>query len=419
MGNSQVESLNGVFWAGTALFFGLSLLCRRLKWIRHVLLVIPVGMIALLAILGDWQGVRDYLNWLSAPQRLLFLAAFGLMLAMLYYREWTGPGFAGLLLAALAAAYIASAFDPNFFLIVSRPDNIAITLLIFAVVFFVWLAFRQMSLNDRRIAQGQQLREAGAEDQVFVWPDLAYVELIAAILCTAVLIIWTIAVRAPLEQPANPQVAPNPAKAPWYFLGLQELLVYFDAWIAGVLLPGLIVFGLCALPYLDRNPRGNGYYTLRERPLAVTIYLVGFLLLWVVPIVLGTFLRGPNWNFFGPYEYWDPNRPTRMTSVNLSEVFWVNWLGRALPTQEASDGRYYYLLRELPGLVLLAAYFLLVPWILKLTVFRKLYAQIGRARYAIMMVLLTCMALVPIKMLLRWLFDLKYIVALTEWSLNI
>ena len=96
-------------------------------------------------------------------------------------------------------------------------------------------------------------------------------------------------------------MSPNPAKAPWYFLGLQELLVYFDPAVAGVLFPGLIIAGLVALPYLDANPRGNGYYTLRQRPFAIATFLFGFLVLWAGMIFIGTFLRGPNWNFFGPF----------------------------------------------------------------------------------------------------------------------
>ena len=70
------------------------------------------------------------------------------------------------------------------------------------------------------------------------------------------MLIWSIGLPAPLEQPANPAESPNPAKAPWYFLGLQEMLVYFDPWYAGVVLPTFIIIGLMAIPYLDRDPNG-------------------------------------------------------------------------------------------------------------------------------------------------------------------
>ncbi|MCH7871739.1 MAG: hypothetical protein IID33_08560, partial [Planctomycetes bacterium] len=138
-------------------------------------------------------------------------------------------------------------------------------MLLFVVSFFLWLAFRQAAVNDGKIERGEPLTEAGADDKVLVWPDLVYIEFIALILFTAFLIVWAIMLPAPLEQPADPNIAPNPAKAPWYFLGLQEMLVYFDPWLAGVVFPGLIVVGLIAIPYIDKNPRGNGYYTFKER----------------------------------------------------------------------------------------------------------------------------------------------------------
>ena len=84
------------------------------------------------------------------------------------------------------------------------------------------------ALNDTRIAAGEPLIEEDRDDKVLVWPDLVYTELICLILATAGLILWAIVAKAPLEQPANPGYAPNPAKAPWYFLGLQEMLVYFE-----------------------------------------------------------------------------------------------------------------------------------------------------------------------------------------------
>ena len=112
-------------------------------------------------------------------------------------------------------------------------------------------------LNDRRIAAGQGPIEKAESDRVWVWPDLVYTELISLILCSVVLIVWSIFLKAPLEQPANPANTPNPSKAPWYFLGLQEMLVYFDPWLAGVVLPGLIIVGLICIPVHRQEPEGQ------------------------------------------------------------------------------------------------------------------------------------------------------------------
>ncbi len=416
---AQSDSLMNVFWAGTASFLALTPLANAAKGVRYALLAIPILMIAAFVAMGDWMGVRDFVNWLLGPELMLFFSVMLVLLAMIFYRQWTKPRFALLILIGFTLVYFGSALDSNFALIVTKPDNVPITLMIYSVGICLWIAFRGMALNDERMERGEPLIEAGSDDKVLVWPDLVYTELVALVLCSVFLIVWAIFLRAPLEQPANPAAVPNPSKAPWYFLGLQELLVYFDPWIAGVLLPGMIILGLLALPYIDKNPKGNGYYTLKERPFAIGMFLLGFVVLWVVLIVLGTFLRGPNWNFFGPYEYWNPHIPAALTNVNLSEIFWIHWLGTGLPTRESTGSEYYYLLREAPGLIAILAYFALTPWILKETLFRKMYRQQGFARYAVMMLLFTWMALVPIKMLLRWILNLKYIVAITEWFFNV
>ena len=100
---------------------------------------------------------------------------------------------------------------------------------------------------------------------------------------TIFLVVWGIVLQAPLEQPASSTTAPNPSKAPWYFLGLQEMLVYFDPWMAGVVLPSMIIVGLMAMPYIDTNKQGNGYYTIAQRKFAYITFQYGFLVLWVDP----------------------------------------------------------------------------------------------------------------------------------------
>ncbi len=144
---------------------------------------------------------------------------------------------------------------------------------------------------------------AAAEEKVDVWPHLVKREYIGAAGTTLFIMIWSILQNAPLEAIANPNVTTNPSKAPWYFVGLQELLVYFDPWIAGVLLPGLIIVGLIAIPYIDTNPKGIGSYAWKERPFANTLFLLG-VVMWFALIFIGYALRGPNYAWYWPWESW-------------------------------------------------------------------------------------------------------------------
>jgi len=315
---------------------------------------------------------------------------------------FTDPRIAFLLCNVALIWFGFSLTDYDFRKIVGEPDNVAIVFMLLAVAFFVWLGLYQASRNDMRLAQGLCVQEASDRDHVLTWPDLVYIELIAAIVCLAVLIVWGMVLKAPLEEWANPNETPNPSKAPWYFVGLQELLVYFDPWLAGVVIPGLIIFGLMALPYLDVNPEGAGYYTFNFRRFAISTFLFGFLLLWLLLIVIGTFLRGPGWTFVGPYETWDPQAVTVSASIDLADLFWIDLLGRPKPE--------YWLLREFPGIVLLLAYFVVLPIVLSRTILRDFRKAMGRAQFTVFMLLFLTMGLLPVKMILRWTLNIKYII---------
>ena len=324
---------------------------------------------------------------------------------------WTKTG--GIVLfSTLILFFLFGLTDPNFRLIVTKPDNVPIVGLMFLTVFFLWFTMKQAWENDARIMEGKPPTEAAdAAEKVLVWPDLVYVEFIALILCSALLILWSVFLKAPLEEPANPTVSPNPSKAPWYFLGLQEMLVYFDPWIAGVLFPTIIIFGLMAIPYIDNNKKGCGYFSFQERKMAVSIFLFCWLVLWVFLIVVGTFLRGPNWNFFGPFEYWDVHKLEALTNVNLSEWIYMIVLKRSLPTNIFA--------REIGGILVILAYFGLLPLILAKTLFKNVYERLGVLRYSVFIILLLLAASLPIKMILRWAFNIKYIIAIPEFFFNI
>jgi len=357
------------------------------------------------------DAIKGFFNLLANP-RLFFILAVVSLILMVWKREKIASNTVGYgMLGVLAAFFLFGTFDPNFRLIITKPDNVPIVGLIFLLVFFTWYSIREAVLNDRRIAAGQGPIEKAESDRVWVWPDLVYTELISLILCSVVLIVWSIVLKAPLEQPANRSVTPNPSKAPWYFLGLQEMLVYFDPWLAGVVLPGLIIVGLIAIPYIDRNPKGNGYYTFTERKAEITLFLFGFVILWSSLIVLGTFLRGPNWNFFGPFEFWDLHKLEALVNVNLSEYIWMRAFRTGLPTN--------WFVREIFGILLVLAYVFALPVVLAKTAFKTYYEKMGGPRFYVGAFLFLMMMSLPIKMLARWLFNLKYIVAIPEFFFNI
>jgi Cytochrome b(C-terminal)/b6/petD len=171
-----------------------------------------------------------------------------------------------------------------------------------------------------RVATAERLTKL-VPDKVHTWPYLVRLEMLVGTIVMALMTVWSIVVDAPLEEPANPTKTPNPSKAPWYFLGLQEILVYFDPWFAGVVLPGLIIVGLMVIPYIDINPRGNGYYCYKDRKFAISTFLFGFLVMWVSLIIMGTFIRGPGWYLFLPGQFWDVHKTVAITNQDFAQKF--------------------------------------------------------------------------------------------------
>jgi hypothetical protein len=171
-----------------------------------------------------------------------------------------------------------------------------------------------------RVVEAERLTKL-VPDKVHTWPYLVRLEMLVGTIVMAFMTVWSIVVDAPLEEPANPTKTPNPSKAPWYFLGLQEILVYFDPWFAGVVLPGFIIVGLMVIPYIDINPKGNGYYCFKDRWFAISTFLFGFLVMWIVLIIMGTFIRGPGWYLFLPGQYWDVHKTVAITNQDFAQKF--------------------------------------------------------------------------------------------------
>ena len=300
--------------------------------------------------------------------------------------------------------------------IVSAPDNVPIVALLFLVPFYTWYGLRQARANDRLIAQLEadpQLAKThhrktlpwkpGWAKEVHTWPFLLRIEFLAAIVVTVILMVWSLTLNAPLEEPANPNLTMNPAKAPWYFLGLQEMLVYFDPWMAGVVMPTLIIVGLMVIPYIDANPLGSGYYTLRQRKFAIATFCFGFLLLWLLMVFIGTFIRGPGWMWFWPGQTWDPSRVVFEVNRDLPDLFGI----RAMWAKSVF------------GAFVMLLYFAGAGWavhrLITATEFnRKIYQRMSLLQYLTMQAFLTIMLLLPIKILIRLLFRIKYI-WVTPW----
>jgi hypothetical protein len=252
----------------------------------------------------------------------------------------------------------------------------------------------------RERAQKSERLSKVLPDKVHTWPYLVRLEMMVGTAIMTFVTIWSIVVDAPLEEPANPTKTPNPSKAPWYFLGLQELLVYFDPWFAGVVLPGMIIVGLMVIPYVDINPRGNGYYSFRERWFAVSFFLFGFVVLWISTIIIGTFIRGPGWYLFWPGQYWDVHKTVAITNLDWAELCRIPKFAIG-PTDSHS----------LWGAASVAGFLFGIP-----AAFWKLRAKkspvlqkLGAVRYWIVALFVWSTAGVVLKMILRLVLNVKYI----------
>jgi hypothetical protein len=298
--------------------------------------------------------------------------------------------------------------------IASTPDNIPIVALLPLVVFYTWLAWKQAKANDQLVAELESNPslakthhrkpwpfQPGWQKEVHVWPFLLRVEFLAAIIVTIILMVWSISLSAPLEEPANPNLTMNPAKAPWYFLGLQEMLVYFDPWIAGVLMPGLIVGGLMIIPYIDTNPLGSGYYTWKQRRFALSTFFFGFVVLWVSMIIIGTFIRGPGWMWFWPGQTWDHNRLVYAVNRDLPDIFNIT----------STIGKIIF------GAIAVGLFYV-IGGIGMHSLFKKYnaadYKRMSFLQYNTMMFFWLTMLSLPVKILIRLLFNIKYVMV-TPW----
>lgn len=228
----------------------------------------------------------------------------------------------------------------------------------------------------------------GAEpDKLLSFPHLVFKEFLCLMLISLLLIIVSMVINAPLEEEANPGKTPNPSKAPWYFVGLQEMLVYFDPWIAGVMAPLLIIIGLSVIPYMDRNTkRVGGYAGIKYRLFAVTTFSIG-IFAWFALIIFGYYFRGPAWLVYLPWESWDIHKPV----VSPGGVILPLYIGGSALLTYFGLGM---------GLPIIFAH--------------RFYRVLGPTRYFTTMFFVLCMFVFLAKIPLRLLFSIKYIIQ-TPW----
>jgi menaquinol-cytochrome c reductase cytochrome b/c subunit len=139
--------------------------------------------------------------------------------------------------------------------------------------------------------------KATPTDKVHVWPHLLVVEFVAVLAMTAFLLVFSTFVNAPLLGMANPNLTPNPSKAPWYFLGLQEMLTMFHPMVAGVTIPGIALIGLGTAGFIDKNPSNKP----EDRKFAIALMTM-FLMFWATLVIVGSFFRGEGFNFILPWR---------------------------------------------------------------------------------------------------------------------
>ena len=321
----SMKDLQFVVTAGTLLRN-----CHR--WAAHLMVVAVILHMARVFLMGAYKAPREF-NWVIGVTLLLltlFLSFTG------YLLPWDQLAFWAITVGTSIASYAPWIGDTTQFLllggnVVGQPSLLRfyvlhVVVLPAALVLLVAVHLYRIRKDGglARSDDGQPTIEEGEvppheksyglmalaggttphvqrvpSQEVFAWPHLLLREVLLFVGTFAVVLLLSLLFNAPLEEVANPVHPPNPAKAPWYFLGLQELVAH-SAFLGGVLIPGILVSLLFLLPYLDRNPAGVGRWFARERRKANTTFLV-VLVIFVILTVVATYFRGADWQWVWPW----------------------------------------------------------------------------------------------------------------------
>ena len=338
------------------------------------------------------QALVDHLAsppWLFTLALVLFLACRGSRF------PWTLAGGAAFLAAMLALVGLGLT-DESFRRLVLHPERLPVAVFCVASLALLWFEMRR---DHRRQGSPASRPLAAAASRPF-----ATVDAVAATAIGLCLVACTLIYPARLGAVADPATRPDFVKVPWFLTGLQELSHYFHPWVPYAAVPVLLLIGLLGLPWLANDPgAGRG-----DRAL----FLFGWLFLWLWPMVVGALLRGPGWQAFGPFEPWE-TRLAAPAPRALSEIFWGQWLHTLEPAS--------WWFRELPGILLLGAYFVLLPlgllrWKATRGIFAAPLESLGPWRFYAAAAWILTLLLLPLKMCSRWLLDVGSWIHLPELS---
>ncbi len=305
------------------------------RWSAHAMVIVVFLHMCRVFWTGSYKPPREF-NWVIGV--LLFLLTLGLSFTG-YLLPWDQLAFWAITVGTNIAAYAPVVGDQVKFLLLGGHMIGPMTLLRFYVLHCVILPGAMLMLVSVHVwrvrkdgLSGGSIEAAAVEetagvfppstrtyglmslsrrprasveardpyDEVFAWPHLLYRELLVALAVIVALHALSLIFMAPLEEIADPTRTPNPAKAPWYFLGLQEL-VHYSALIGGVIVPTLLVAAVLVLPYVDRRPEGAGRWFAPERRVA-NIVFTAIAIVLVALTVIGTLFRGPNWAWVWPWK---------------------------------------------------------------------------------------------------------------------